>query len=1295
MVNRILKYFARFLAGLALLSVVLAVLLVGTEVGSCWLLTRLVEQSPASVRFSAAEGRLVDHLVLHNLELTLENGSLIIEKIDLEWSPWKLPLKHVEVGSLILEGLALNMSGSQGTPESQGTLSWPEVPTWLQPWQIDVAQLKLSRATYISPQEETFTLDQIGSTIRFVNGVVNLEELKASYLDYSVNSSLMLNFLEPGIRGDISLSSTMKPDSLDLSVNLWKKSASNLLSGPFQGRISPAGRHEHRFTGELSLNSSDLALTEIKIERTATDGLVSASLDLSWGDQTAITAFLDVSRWPVSLGQEMVVLNGKLNASGPIDKVRGNFEAITVGPQLLNSSLSGDWQVNGNLVRLDLRSGTWLGGSLAGAVKTSWQQPKEVQAELQIRGLDPTYIALDWNGLVNLDAALVVSQSNNEPRVDFDAQFIDSRLRGLPINGIARGSWQGTSLSIANANFSGDGFSLSAKGSLEDRLHLDFEVDALGGLLPQAKGQLSGRGWINLSGGSWSGDLSTSGQNLSYDILGIDSFSLSIARQEHTQPADIKLSAQNLVYGSIMLQNVDASLQGNPGAHNATLSFSSPDGMATISAFGKTVDDGWRGTISRFEIEHSKFGEWALEAPASGAINAGGYRLDALNLVGPNGHLNVAGSLQRNGTPQELQVQLKRVPLPMISTLLGPLSLTGELDMALQCNNLSCNLEASGIESVSLEKRRVKIDGMRLAGNWNQDGLRANLKVDMPASAHLAALLTSKAPLDNFDPLPLQWDLDWKGLPLSGLGQLPQNVKLSGSWQGHSQGSILSATTFRGELRAALLKTKLTWNDEDSGMIEFAVDEATLNGQWQDNELSGDLNLVLEERGQISSSWQLPLPARWPIEPVQTAEVSGHLGGWLSEKGLVGILLPDIVQDTSSDIEIDTILDGTWQKPKVRGEASLRNGHAYVPVAGLTLNAIETKLQFDEHRIIIESLSAESAPGRLAANGRIDLKGWKPSGLYLQLAGQNFTLINLPELQLRANPNLIFSGTRDELELSGDIEIPFFLASGRSERSPVQISPDVVIMDKHSPVAKKELPFKLNTKIKLILGDQVLVKMFGLDARLGGQLELATIDRQHFTGAGTIEVKEGAFSTYGVKLQIEKGRATYANGPLDNPALDILALRKVGETKAGVKIQGTAKAPQVKLYSDPSLPDTDILSLIVLGRPLDQGGGETDPLMLAAGALLSAGDSAVLRNQLQSRLGLDSISAESDGGQTHDTILRLGKYLTPDLYLSYGYALFGQRSDLGLRYRIYKGWETESKFGLESGADVFYRFEFD
>ncbi len=99
--------------------------------------------------------------------------------------------------------------------------------------------------------------------------------------------------------------------------------------------------------------------------------------------------------------------------------------------------------------------------------------------------------------------------------------------------------------------------------------------------------------------------------------------------------------------------------------------------------------------------------------------------------------------------------------------------------------------------------------------------------------------------------------------------------------------------------------------------------------------------------------------------------------------------------------------------------------------------------------------------------------------------------------------------------------------------------------------------------------------------------------------------------------------------------------------------------------------------------------------MLAAGALLSAGDSVVLRNQLQSKLGLDSIAAESAGGQTNETILRLGKYLTPDLYLSYGYALFGQRSEFGLRYRIHKGWEAESNFGLESGADLYYRFEFD
>jgi translocation and assembly module TamB len=67
-------------------------------------------------------------------------------------------------------------------------------------------------------------------------------------------------------------------------------------------------------------------------------------------------------------------------------------------------------------------------------------------------------------------------------------------------------------------------------------------------------------------------------------------------------------------------------------------------------------------------------------------------------------------------------------------------------------------------------------------------------------------------------------------------------------------------------------------------------------------------------------------------------------------------------------------------------------------------------------------------------------------------------------------------------------------------------------------------------------------------------------------------------------------------------------------------------------------------------------------------------------------------AAEPAGGQSLFTV---GKYLTPELYLSYGRSLITGENLFRLRYDIYRRWQIETQSGSESGADLYYKLEFD
>ena len=344
--------------------------------------------------------------------------------------------------------------------------------------------------------------------------------------------------------------------------------------------------------------------------------------------------------------------------------------------------------------------------------------------------------------------------------------------------------------------------------------------------------------------------------------------------------------------------------------------------------------------------------------------------------------------------------------------------------------------------------------------------------------------------------------------------------------------------------------------------------------------------------------------------------------------------------------------------------------------------------------ILLDNLSLRSGDGTLRASGNLQLQDWEPGTYDLTLKGERFQLINLPELQVLANPDLRMTGSSSGIKVAGNIGLPEVMIRDNKKPSVISPSEDVVIIGQEIP-EKQRSDFNIQADIKLQLGDHVLVKASGLDARLSGALRLTAIGAEALSAEGRIAVAEGQYAAYGTRLDITRGNMLF-NGPIDQPTLDILALRTVGKIKAGVQVSGTPRSPVVKLTSDPAMSDSDRLAYIILGRATARNAGEADLLMTAGGLLLSQGESVVLRDRLKRSLGVDVLGIEQ--GTTQDDVsgsmLTIGKYLSPSLYVSLGQSLFTNTQAFRLRYSLGEHWELESSTGEESGVDLFYKIEF-
>ncbi|MEJ2519177.1 MAG: translocation/assembly module TamB domain-containing protein [Desulfuromonadales bacterium] len=1396
--------------GLAIVALCCTLLLISawlvwTESGSHWLLRRVFDRLPASIEVAAIEGRLSDRIALHHVRARWEQGTLELGDLVVQWSPWPLFQQRLHVAQLDLASLSVTLANGPADPDaSNGTIAWPKPPQWLQGWQLDIDEISLANARFSRPGKQDLRLLRLNAALHMQQGRLALEDLEATTGDQDYRGGLTVDLFHPAIKADLQATSDESGWDFDIKLALDQAAeAKEIVSGPFTGRVHLRDQPEYRFTGAFSLAADLLRISDGTIVQADQEGVISAGLSLHWAEMATIAAEVAVQDWVIpSAAESPLRLNGTLTGNGPVTALQGDFDLRTQGEDWQSAQLAGRWAGQDSNVAITIATGQWLGGTVSGELHFSPQSGSGAQARIGIRGLDPARLAEEWSGAINVNADLAVHRDDEGLRVAFQTDLDDSRLRDAPLAGIVKGTWQNNRLELAQLELNGDGFVVTASGSLAERLTFAFDIEELGGLLPEASGHFAARGWLKRQDNEWLGDISGRADAVRIADFQLDDADLLLHRPSTDDAYQLTLSAAKVGYADLHLAALRAEGQGTINQHRLRLSSELPYGPLQITVNGQHTATGWQGTIENLVVAVAESSPWQLVAPTPVTLSDQFIEIGDVRMQGEQGVLTGSADLRRDGRPIRVDISATDLPLALFNRALKPWSIAGFLDARVNCNEQSCTFEAEGLKAISHGERRLSFDAVTGHGGWDPQGLDAAINLVTKDSGSLGLNLVSAEPLTwqipnngtidvtlgDFDPgpllamiseprvtaslsghfhlgwdhnepsamrlhlagplqlplaedhtaamelladgtwtrdglnlaassslqggghvaftgrtplpprwqmpLPMQWTLSWEAVPLEQLDRFTSPLEISGFWQGQARGKLTEDLRFDHGGTSELRAVRLDWQAEDAEKISFVAEEASADWQWSEDSITGALQIVLAEHGQISASWQLPLAAHWPLFPRQNAKIHGHFRGWFDENGLTGVFWPQFIQNTHGEADLDVQLAGTWGHPQLTGTARLQHGSGYLPGPGINLEGITLETRFNKEELVVERLEVQSGPGRLSGQGRVAFQDWRPGTVDFAVTGEEFTLLDIPQLQGRISPDLQLSGPPEDLLLSGTIAIPYFQATGRQERIPVPASSDVSIVGASSQQTNA-LPIGLTTRLQLNLGEDVLVRMFGFDARLGGKLALNGVAPQAFTARGEIHVEEGSYAAYGVKVEVEEGRAVYAGGPLDNPVINILASKKAGEVKAGVRLLGTAKNPVVELYSEPAMPDTDILSYIVLGRPLYQAGGQTDPLMLAAGTLLSASDSAVLRNQLQNQLGIDTLEAVSATGETSDTVLRLGKYLTPDLYLSYGYALFGQRSEVGLRYDLSKGWEAESNFGLESGADLFYRFQFD
>jgi translocation and assembly module TamB len=471
--------------------------------------------------------------------------------------------------------------------------------------------------------------------------------------------------------------------------------------------------------------------------------------------------------------------------------------------------------------------------------------------------------------------------------------------------------------------------------------------------------------------------------------------------------------------------------------------------------------------------------------------------------------------------------------------------------------------------------------------------------------------------------------------------------RLSGTVEWHQQPSARAAArvnlrisegqiTERGE-EEAILQT-------GAGVFGFEVADGRLYG--------GNLDIPVPGSGGIDTDFSVP-----DLSAGVDSEVQGQLRVQLRDIAPLLRLVPG-VEGSSGPMTAEMNFSGSLSDPRLTGHASLVRGRLSHFASGLVLEDIRLAgavYQYDQTELN-GTFRAGSGEGSIRVVVNFD-EILEPELLVL-INGEDLTLIDVPDLNLKADPDIRVVWREGVLNLDGRVAVPSARLSPRYlPTAVVSESADVVVVAGVDPLVRPEeskaTNWRLNGSLQLELGDDVQLQLERATARLSGNTRFSW-------NGQLIPVADGGFSlsgeiyAYGQLLKVTEGRINFSNRPADNPFLNIRAEREIygnsQVTRAGVLVTGTLKQPILEPYSVPMTTRERALTLLITGSDInyEQGVGSVE----------------------------------------------VGMYVAPKLFISYGIGLFDDQSVISARYDLGKGWGIKTTSGQrESGADISYTIE--
>ena len=361
----------------------------------------------------------------------------------------------------------------------------------------------------------------------------------------------------------------------------------------------------------------------------------------------------------------------------------------------------------------------------------------------------------------------------------------------------------------------------------------------------------------------------------------------------------------------------------------------------------------------------------------------------------------------------------------------------------------------------------------------------------------------------------------------------------------------------------------------------------------------------------------LPLDLAWRGERGGRRQLPGELGIRIRSDSMdLGIMeaFSRNVRRARGTMSADVLIGGSWERPRLDGSVTVRNGGAAVPSLGVSYGPIDGRMTLSGDSLVVDSLHIGGERGSAEVGGMIRLERLTTPILDLRAVARGFAVMNVPDyLTLELDGAMILTGPMLHPELTGrgTVRNSVLYFSDLVSKSIVNLE-DPLYADLVDTTALRTRGLGAQFQSRFL--DSLAIRNFTLRAAEGVWLRSSEANIQLEGQASVNKVRqiyrlEGAFTAlrgaYNLRIgpitrafDVTRGEVRYLGDPDLNADLDIEARHVIKSASADAaardleiiaKIGGTLRVPKLTLESTirPPLSQSDLVSMLLLGQTVN------------------------------------------------------------------------------------------------------------